>query len=68
MNALGGCFAIGKIFSMNNEVKSIGCYDRYLFVDRGAKLTIGNRISQTALICLVCGNNVKKLAGLRFMF
>jgi acetyltransferase-like isoleucine patch superfamily enzyme len=73
MVALGGCFAIGKNFSMNNGIKGnpIGCYDRCtFFIDRGAKLTIGNNvgISQTALIChtsITIGNNVKIGGGVK---
>jgi acetyltransferase-like isoleucine patch superfamily enzyme len=56
MVARGGQFLIGDNFSMNNGISGnpIGCYDRCtFFVDRGAKLTIGNHVgvSQAALIC-----------------
>ncbi len=67
MVARGGRFSIGKNFAMNNGIKGnpIGCYERCtFFVDRGAKLTIGDNVgmSQAALIChkrITIGNDVK---------
>lgn len=56
MVARGGECSIGHNFSMNNGIKGnpIGYYEQCtFFVDRGAKLNIGNHvgISQSALIC-----------------
>jgi len=57
MVARGGSMSIGPFFSMNNGIEGnpIGCYDRCtFFVDRGATLTIGQRvgISQSALVAV----------------
>jgi acetyltransferase-like isoleucine patch superfamily enzyme len=65
--AIGGSCSIGKNLLMNNGVRGnpIGCYERCtFFVDKGAKLSIGNNlgISQAAIIChsnISIGNNVK---------
>lgn len=73
MVARGGQFSIGKNFSMHNGIvgNPIGCYDRCsFFVDRGAKLTIGDNVgmSQSALICHQCitiGNHVKIGGGVK---
>lgn len=71
--AIGGTCTLGKNLIMNNGVKGnpIGCYDRCtFFVDRGAKLTIGDNvgISQTALIChksITIDNHVKIGGGVK---
>lgn len=73
MVARGGKFLIGYNFSMNNGIggNPIGCYDRCtFFVDRGAKLIIGNHVgmSQAALIChqsITIGNYVKIGGGVK---
>ena len=73
MIARGGACKIGEDFTMNNGIKGnpIGCYEPCtLFVDRGAKLIIGEHvgISQTALIChigITIGNYVKIGGGVK---
>ena len=67
MVARGGQFHIGENFKMNNTIVAnpIGCAQPCIFfVDRNAKLSIGNNvsISQTALIChtsITIGDYVK---------
>lgn len=73
MVARGGCFQIGVNFTMHNEITGnpIGCYDKCtFFVDKGAKLIIGNNvgISQSALIChcnITIEDNVKIGGGVK---
>lgn len=67
MVARGGYMSVGKGFRMNNTPASnpIGCMQPCMFfVDRGAKLTIGQNtnMSQTTLVChtsIDIGSNVK---------
>ncbi|GAA4459049.1 DapH/DapD/GlmU-related protein [Nibrella saemangeumensis] len=71
--ALGGHCEIGSGFKMNNGLinNPIGSSNRcILFVDKGAKLKIGNNvgISQTSIIChhhITLGNFVKVGGGVR---
>ena len=64
--AIGGSCTFGNNLIMNNGINSnpIGCYERCtFFVDRGAKLIIGDNlgISQAAIAChikVTIGNNV----------
>ena len=73
MVANGGSFLIGKNLFLNSGIRGnpIGCYDKCtFFVDKGAKLTIGNNvgISQSALIChcnITIEDNVKIGGGVK---
>ncbi len=71
MVARGGFFKVGSDFRMNNSMVAnpIGCAQPcMLFVDRGAKLEIGNNVqmSQSAVVChksISIGNHVKLGGG-----
>ncbi|MBD1431745.1 acyltransferase [Sphingobacterium sp. DN00404] len=69
----GAEFYLGNKFTMNNGIRGnpIGCYDKCtFFVDRGAKLVIGDNvgISQAAIVChksIVVQDNVKIGGGVK---